>query len=114
MKNFCKTGDYESMETLNYMPFIILGGILGTLAILIFLSISGLWRDSKRDHEKMTRFMQYMDVRHERNSKNLERISAENQKLLAELKQFNKDNAIYLRMIFERVDGSQEGKSPSG
>lgn len=93
------------METFNYMPFLALGAVLGTLTIVSTLVLSVVSaRTAERNHHEMTRFMQFIQLENSQTHKMQSQT-------LAELKQMNKDNALYLRMILERVDEPPDQKS---
>ena len=100
------------METINtYMPFILTTiitiFILGTAMFSLFM-----WseRSRKKDDEKATSFQRHMRIENGLGRKETRRILDEIQKTNRELKQFNKDNAIYLHRIFEIVDHPEDEK----
>jgi len=81
-----------------YIPFLLLGLFLGAVTILV----GGVfYRIQKKEHAESNRQLQeYLhrwQIESDKNDKNVQRI-------LDEIQKTNKDNALFLRMIFERVD----------
>lgn len=59
----------------------------------------------------MASFMRFAHIESEKSRKEAARIINEIQQTNRELKQINKDNAVYLHRIFEIVDDPEEEKT---
>jgi len=85
-----------------YTQLIFLVVIFAILTFVItFIVGEVLHRISERsrraDNKEMQSFLQHMHIESQKNTREVERILASSEKTL-------QDNALFLRMIFERVD----------
>ena len=85
-----------------YTPFIILGITLGVLFFVITLAVGAVLhrlseKSRKEDNKEMQSFLRHMHIESQKNTREVQRIMAIGEKTL-------QDNALFLRMIFERVD----------
>jgi len=83
-----------------YLPFIILGFVLGIPIVIILFLHWRLEKIHKEDHQKTDSFLRFMQIESDKNTKYAEKI-------LADIQKTNRDNSIFLRMILERVDKPQ-------
>ena len=107
-RNLC---DYNSMETFNYMPFLALGAVLGTMVIVMAYVLA---RQSERNHQEMTRWLHFMQLESTQTHKLQTQTLTDLKLMIKDAQQTNKANALYLRMVFERIDGSSDGKTSQG
>ena len=83
------------------------GMISGQMATFYRLSEQSRMKAKEAD-EKQSAFLRHMHIESKKDSRESKRLLAELKENTTELRQINKDNAIYLRMIFERVDKPEE------
>jgi len=87
-----------------YIPFVFL--VIIMLSVFAFFYWLGE-KNRKIDDEKMRSLLQQMRLERAADSR-------ESKRILKEIQKTNRDNAIFLRMIFERVDDRNEGQSAPG
>lgn len=96
-----------------YIPFVILGALIALIFTILYLL-------QKKDHEEHRReqkasAQELKEYLHQRELESLQNARFANtilerlDRTLEEAQKTNRDNSIYLRMIFERVDKPPEG-----
>ncbi|MES0488392.1 MAG: hypothetical protein ABUK01_00265 [Leptospirales bacterium] len=111
------------MDASLYMVAVVSGIFIVLLIILVLGILSGQMatfhrlseqsrkesrKQSREADEKQSSFLRHMHIESKKDSRQTERLLERIEQGNAELRQMNKDNAIYLRMIFERVDKPEE------
>jgi len=88
-----------------YIPFLLLGLFLGAATIFV---AGVFYRIQKKEHAESNRQLQeYLhrwQIESDKNDKIFQRLHEDAQSILRDVQKTNHDNAIFLRMIFERVD----------
>jgi len=93
------------MDMIAYIPFILLGLFLGLLTILVggvFYLIQK--KEHKESARELQEYLHRWQIESDKNDKNFHRLQEYALDILRDVQQTNKDNALFLRMIFERVD----------
>jgi uncharacterized protein HemX len=84
--------------------YIICAILYAVLAILIIGVPVYFNIQQKKDHKDMEEYLHRWQIESYQNDKNAQRILDEIQKTNKEFKKISKENSLFLRMIFERVD----------
>jgi len=88
------------MDMIAYIPFAILGGVIAVMLLVLYLI-------QKKDHRDLQEYLHRWQIESDKNDKNFQRLQEYALDILRDVQKTNKDNALYLRMIFERVDKPQ-------
>jgi len=89
------------------MVVLVLGVLSGQMATFHRLSEESRNKAKEAD-EKQSAFLRHMHIESKKDSRETKRLLEKIEETNSELRQISKENSVYLRMIFERVDKPEE------
>ena len=89
------------MDMIAYIPFAVLGALIAIMFLALYLIQK---KEHKESAGELREYLHRWQIESDKNDKNFHRLQEYALDILRDVQQTNKDNALFLRMIFERVD----------